>query len=111
MAGGEITLLKLASKIDITTLGSQILKLALVSPFQRLMINSGYDYAEIRERMAGKKYPYGIDVIDGEIKDLIKAGVIDPAKVTRSALQNAVSVAVMAITTETLITDYVEERK
>ena len=111
VAGGEITLLKLASKIDITTLGSQILKLALVSPFQRLMINSGYDYAEIRERMAGKKYPYGIDVIDGEIKDLIKAGVIDPAKVTRSALQNAVSVAVMAITTETLITDYVEERK
>ena len=111
IAGGEIALLRVAVTIPQSTLGASILKSALSAPFQRLVRNSGFDYAEIRERMAGKKYPYGIDVIDGEIKDLIKSGVIDPVKVTRSALENAVSVAVMSITTETLITDYVREDK
>lgn len=111
VAGGEITLLRLASQIKETTLGSSILKIALSKPFQRLVDNSGFDYAEIREKMAGHGYPEGIDVIDGKIKNLIKAGVIDPAKVTRSAIENAVSVANMAITTETLITDLVEDNK
>lgn len=111
VAGGEITLLRLASKIKETTLGSLILKSALSRPFQRLVENSGFDYAEVRERMAGKAYPYGVDVIDGKVKDLIKAGIIDPVKVTRSALENAVSIAIMTITTETLVADYVKEEK
>lgn len=110
VAGGEITLLRLASQVKETTTGGSILKNALCRPFQRLVENSGFDYAEIRERMAGHKYPEGIDVTDGQIKDLIKSGVIDPVKVTRSALENAVSIAGMAITTETLIADYVEEK-
>lgn len=110
VAGGEITLLKIAEELTLDTLGAKILKEALKAPFKRLITNSGLDYAEIREKMSGHSYPDGIDVIDGEIKDLIKAGVIDPVKVTRFALENAVSVAVMAMTVECLITDY-EEKK
>lgn len=51
----------------------------------------------------------GIDVLDGQVKDLVKAGIIDPVKVTRSALQNAASVAVMVMTTNCLITDAPEK--
>ena len=61
--------------------------------------------------MAGKEYPFGVDVIDGEVKDLIKAGVIDPIKVTRSALENAVSISCAVMTTETLITDWIERKE
>ena len=60
---------------------------------------------------SGKEYPFGIDVIDGEIKDMIKVGIIDPVKVTRSALENAISIATMILTTDTLITDLPEEVK
>jgi len=111
VAGGEITLLRLSGMIKETTLGSSLLKIALCRPFQRLVENSGLDYAEVREKMAGKKYPYGIDVIDGKVKNLIEAGVIDPLKVVRSALENAVSIACMCMTCEFLITDYVKEEK
>ena len=105
VSGGEITLLNLSSTMTSDTLGAQILKEALKAPFKKLIDNSGLDYAEVREKLSGKKYPQGIDVTDGTVKDLIKAGIIDPVKVTRSALENAVSVAVMAMTTNTLITD------
>ena len=111
VAGGEITLLNIANGLKIDNLGGQILKEALKSPFKRLIDNSGMDYAEIREKMSGHSYPEGIDVIDGQVKDLIKAGIIDPVKVTRSALENAVSIAVMVCTTSTLITDAVKDNK
>ena len=88
VAGGEITLLHLAREKEGYQL-HPILKEALKAPFKRLIENSGFDYAEIREKMAGSKYPQGIDVLDGEIKDLIKEGIIDPVLVTRSALENA----------------------
>ncbi len=110
VAGGEITLLRASQNLTTDTLGASILKSALVAPFKRLVENSGMDYAEVRERMSGHQYPEGIDVMDGQIKDLIKAGVIDPVKVTRSALENAVSIACAIITTETLITDLVESK-
>ena len=111
VAGGEITLLKTAEKLPSSTLGASILKTALQAPFRRLIENSGLDYAEVREKMAGHGYPEGIDVMDGEIKNLIEAGIIDPVKVARSALENAVSIAVMCATTETLITDFVPNDK
>ena len=105
VAGGEITLLKLSS------LGKGILFDALKAPFKRLMENSGLDYAEIREKMSGSEYPQGIDVTDGQIKHLIEAGIIDPVKVTRCALENACSVALMVITTNVLISDAFKEEK
>ena len=110
VAGGEITLLKLASTLVAPDLGSQILKEALKAPFKRLVTNSGLDYAEVREKMSGSKYPEGIDVTDGQVKDMIKAGIIDPALVVITALQNAVSVACMTMTCEFLVTDLVEEK-
>jgi chaperonin GroEL len=85
------------------TVGGQILLRAMKEPFRKLMENSGFDYSEIRESMSGKRYPFGIDVFDGKIKDLIKSGVIDPVKVIRSSLENATSIACLVITTETLV--------
>ena len=114
VAGGEIALLSVATKWPKTAennLGADILRLALKEPFKRLITNSGFDYAEIREKMANHNYPKGIDVIDGKVKDLIKAGIIDPIKVVRSALENAVSIACMCMTCEFLITDLVKEEK
>ena len=60
------------------------------------------------QQLEGTKSPIGVDVIDGALKDLLKAGIIDPVKVTRSALQNAVSTAIMITTTNVLITDIIE---
>lgn len=107
VAGGEITLLHI-SKQDIfpDTLGAKILKDALKAPFKKLMDNSGYDYADVFNKV---KYPIGIDVMDGKDKDLIKSGVIDPTKVCRLALENAVSVACMAMTTDVLISETYKE--
>ena len=106
VAGGAITFMEVAKKAfwkELPTTGAKILREALLAPFRRLMENSGFDYSEIREKMSGKKYPFGVDVFDGEIKDLIKSGVIDPVKVIRSSLENATSVANLVITTETLV--------
>lgn len=111
VAGGEITLLELAQKVTLVGTGGYIFIQALKAPFKRLIENSGMDYAEVREQMHGHNYPEGIDVIDGQVKNLIDAGVIDPAKVTRSALQNAVSIACQVMTNSTLITDVVKEDK
>lgn len=112
VAGGEITLLQIAQEgfwKELSTTGSGILRRALLEPFKRLVSNAGYDYAEIKGKIEAVKYPKGIDVMDGKIKDLIKNGIIDPVKVTRSALENAISVAVMCMTTDTLITDDISE--
>ena len=61
--------------------------------------------------LGNKTYPFGIDVEDGKVNDMIKAGIIDPVKVTRSALENAVSVSTMILTCDCLITDISEESK
>lgn len=104
VAGGEITLYTLSEYAN------GILKSALKAPFRKLIENSGLDYAEVLRSMGNKKYPFGVDVRDGNIKDLIKAGIIDPTGVTESALTNAVSASLNIMTTDTLITD-VEEKK
>lgn len=114
VAGGEVTLLELASTLKESEstgkVDSRILIKALKKPFVKLVTNAGLDYAEVREKLAGKKYPFGIDVTDGQVKDLIEAGIIDPVKVTRSALENSVSVAGMIMSTNTVITDMKEEK-
>jgi chaperonin GroEL len=114
VAGGEITLLNLALKGAVSpdnelSIGSRIFTLALKAPFKKLMENSGLDYAEALLKLSGKKYPYGIDVISGEVKDMLAAGIIDPLKVLRCAIENAVSVAGMALTTNTLITEVIKD--
>ena len=71
--------------------------------------NSGLDLHKILIDMNDRKYPFGVDVIDGQVKDMIEAGIIDPLKVNRSALENAVSVGLMICTTDTIISDFPEK--
>ncbi len=112
VAGGEVALLRAAKVLNTLVVsgseekvGVEIVKKALEMPFRRLIKNAGMDDGIALSKVMEATGPMGIDVIDGEVKDLIKAGVIDPVKVTRSALQNAASVAVMVMTTNCLITD------
>ena len=112
IAGGEIALLQVSQEAfwkEDGSVGAKILREALLGPFKRLVDNAGYDYAEVWGKMQSVKYPIGIDVMDGEFKDMIKAGILDPVKVTRSALTNAVSAATMMLTTACIITDDVKD--
>lgn len=97
VAGGEITLLSLSK------LGNGIFSKALQQPFRKLISNAGLDLIEVVTKMGGVNYPQGIDVIDGQLKDMIEAGIIDPVKVVKSALENSVSVAGMILTNNTVI--------
>ena len=116
--GGETALLRVASSVDgIKTesdeekLGVMLVKKALEKPFEKLMENSGLNAGMMMSEVIKSGDNFGIDVNDGKLKDLVKAGVIDPVKVTRSALQNAASVAIMVMTTNVLITDAPEKEK
>jgi chaperonin GroEL len=110
--GGEVALLRAASALDKLKLenaeeqlGVALIRMALEKPFRKLLQNSGLDEGVALVKVLESKGNMGIDVMDGQLKDLVKAGVIDPVKVTRSALQNAASVAVMVMTTNVLIAD------
>ena len=92
--------------------GIDILYLALEQPLRWILKNAGEDDDKIVAKLsASKDKNQGFDVMTGEYVDMLKAGIIDPANVTRSALQNAASVAVMILTTEGLVTDEKEEEK
>jgi chaperonin GroEL len=110
VAGGEITLLKLSEIKELNPIFSR----ALRTPFDKLLNNAGYrsNDTEFVLMMSVKDgYPYGVDVMDGQVKDLLKAGIIDPVKVTRSALENAVSVAGMIMSTDSIIAPIEKEEK
>ncbi|TSC64458.1 MAG: chaperonin GroEL [Microgenomates group bacterium Gr01-1014_93] len=116
--GGEIALLRASKALDSLTFGSpsassgqeekvgvEIVKKAVEQPFRKLLQNAGEDEGVALAKVKDSKGNFGIDVMDGKLKDLVVAGIIDPVKVTRSALQNGASVAVMIMTTEALISD------
>lgn len=106
VAGGQISFLTISQlKSWPQTQGARLLREAIKEPFKILVENTGYDYAESFVKISPIKYPIAIDVTDGEVKDMIEAGVIDPTKVARSSVENAVSVASMAWTTKVLITE------
>ncbi len=90
-------------------IGADIVKNALESPLRELASNAGVEGAVVVQDVLDSKGSVGYDVAAEKCKDLIKAGVVDPAKVTRSALQNAASIAGLLLTTECLITDVPEE--
>jgi chaperonin GroEL len=101
---------------DDETTGVAILRRALEAPMKKISANAGQDGAviiqQVRREQEEKKNPrIGYDVISGEFVDMIEAGIIDPAKVTRGALENAASIAAMILTTEALITDIKEPEK
>lgn len=109
--GGEIALIRAGKVLDTLKadgeelLGITIVKKSLDKPFRRLVANAGLDEGVSLAKVLEAKENEGIDVVDGKIKDLVKVGIIDPVKVTRSVLQNGASVAMMVMTTQVLITD------
>ncbi|HUD09511.1 MAG TPA: chaperonin GroEL [Patescibacteria group bacterium] len=118
--GGGVTLLraravlaKLAKtlKVKDEIVGVEILSESLTEPIKRIVENAGEDSTAILAKVqTSKEEDFGFNVMTMEYGSMIKAGIIDPAKVTRSAVQNAVSVAMMVLTTEALVTDIPEEK-
>ena len=91
--------------------GVSIIKRALEEPVRQIAFNAGLEGSVIVERLKKEEAGVGFNAATGEWVDMIQAGVVDPAKVTRSALQNAASVAAMFLTTEAVVADKPEEQK
>ncbi|MGI8806408.1 MAG: chaperonin GroEL [Acidimicrobiales bacterium] len=91
--------------------GAHIVALALQEPLRWIALNAGLEGMITVRQVERETGSVGLNAVTGDFEDLLKAGVIDPAKVTRSALQNAASVAAMALTTECLITDVPEREE
>ena len=114
--GGGTVLIKSSDELGSLTLedpdentGVEILKKALLEPIRVISENSGFEGAVILEKVStSKKANYGFDAQSGKYGDMITMGIVDPAKVTRAAVENAASVAGMILTTEALITDVPE---
>jgi chaperonin GroEL len=89
--------------------GAAIVGRALAEPLKWIAINAGYEGAVMVQEVERAKGTMGLNALTGNIEDLVKVGIIDPAKVTRSALQNAASIAALLLTTEALIADKPEK--
>jgi len=100
VAGGGIALLNASQNIDCFSLGEEILLEAIKAPFKTILDNAGIENAPIETI---SKVGYGLNVITGETVDMIKAGIIDPLLVTKSALRNAASVATTILSTDCVI--------
>ena len=92
-------------------IGAMIVSRALTAPLKRIAENAGQNGAVIAERVKEKEFNVGYDAATGNFSDMISAGVVDPAKVTRSGLQNAASIAGMILTTECIVVDKPEKDK
>jgi chaperonin GroEL len=118
VAGGGVALIRCISAIeavkganDDEQIGVDIIKRAVEGPLRSLAANAGVEGSLIVQEVKKRKGNEGYNVATGEYEDLVKAGVVDPKKVTRSALQNAASIAGLLLTTECLITDAPEKTK
>jgi chaperonin GroEL len=89
--------------------GANIVRTALEAPLKQIAHNAGHEPGVVAEKVRGLNTGEGLDAATGEYKDLIAAGIIDPAKVTRSALQNAASIAALFLTTEAVVADKPEK--
>ncbi|GAA4930551.1 chaperonin GroEL [Actinomycetospora succinea] len=117
VAGGGVALLQ-ASVGDVFSglgldgdeaTGANIVRTALEAPLKQIAHNAGHEPGVVAEKVRGLNTGEGLDAATGEYKDLIAAGIIDPAKVTRSALQNAASIAALFLTTEAVVADKPEK--
>ena len=91
--------------------GAKIVLEALYSPLKQIAENAGYDGAVVLDKIIHQKDDYGFNAASGKFEHLIKAGIIDPTKVTRSALENAVSIASMLLITEAVVADLPEKKE
>jgi chaperonin GroEL len=105
-----ISPIDLPGKSDFNPLTNKILYQALYIPFQKLITNAGFDEVEIALAMNNKSKEVGIDVTDGQVKNLIKAGIIDPVEVSVEAIKNAISVAIEIVTTRNIIVPDLQEK-
>jgi len=118
VAGGGVALVRCLSAIEAVKganedeqIGVEIVRRAVEYPTKALAMNGGYEGSVVVQEIKKRKGNEGFNVATGEYEDLVKAGVVDPKKVTRSALQNAASIAGLLLTTECLITELPEKDK
>ena len=116
VAGGGVALLQASQtafdKLDLVgdeATGANIVRLALEAPIKQIAINAGLEGGVVVEKVRNLPVGQGLNAATGEYVDMIAAGIIDPAKVTRSALQNAASIAALFLTTEAVIADKPEK--
>ena len=113
--GGGVALLRAAESLAALKLkgeerfGVQIVERALHAPLRQIAENAGVDGAVVAEMVAEKGPTWGFDALKGEYVEMFKAGIIDPAKVVRTALQNAASIAGLLLTTDTMVTELKED--
>ena len=117
VSGGGVALLqaskKAFEKLSLTgdeATGAKIVEFAVEAPLKQIAVNAGLEGGVIVEKVRHLEPGFGLDAATGEYVDMIKAGIIDPAKVTRSALQNAASIAALFLTTEAVIADKPEPK-
>jgi chaperonin GroEL len=117
VAGGGITLLRCKKSLDKVeaegdeAVGVEIVRQSLETPLRQIAANAGAEGSLIVEYVSKAAADVGYNAASGEYMDLVKAGIVDPTKVARSALQNAASVASLLLTTEAVVTDIPEEEK
>ena len=117
VAGGGVALIRCKKSLDSLEVvgeekvGVAIIRKCLEAPLRQLVANAGLESALIVENVKNGKGAYGYNVATGEYTDLVKAGVLDPAKVTRSALQNAASIAGLLLITECMVTEIPEKKE
>ena len=115
VAGGGVALLRAIEMLDgiesdeDELIGVTIVRRALEEPIRQIAINAGKDGAVVAEEVKRQKGNVGYNAAKNKYEDLVKAGIIDPTKVTRTALQNAASVASMFLITEAVVTDEPEK--
>jgi len=118
VAGGGVALVQAGKtafdKLDLVgdeATGAQIVKVALDAPLRQIAVNAGLEGGVVVEKVRGLKAGFGLDAATGEYVDMLKSGIIDPAKVTRSALQNAASIAALFLTTEAVVAEKPEKER
>ncbi|MBT8225709.1 MAG: chaperonin GroEL [Dactylosporangium sp.] len=116
--GGGVALVQAGKtafdKLDLTgdeATGATIVRSALDAPLRQIAVNAGFEGGVVVERVRTLDPGHGLDAATGDYTDLLAAGIIDPAKVTRSALQNAASIAALFLTTEAVVADKPEKEK
>jgi len=116
LPGGGVALANAAAtafdKLELTgdeATGANIVRVALTAPLKQIAINAGLEGGVVAEKVAGLQAGWGLNAETGEYVDMVKAGIVEPAKVTRSALQNAASIAALFLTTEAVVADKPEK--
>jgi len=119
VAGGGVAYLNILPALDKVRreargdekIGVDIVRRALEEPLRTIAENAGLEGSVIVEKIRGEKPGIGLNALNEQIEDMVKAGIVDPAKVTRSALENAASIAGMLLTTEALVAEKPEKEK